>query len=201
MAYDTDFYRAYAQYLREFTVRRAHDRVFAAVQSQRAFGNVVDLGCGLSEFHQYTEPRRYLGIDLNAPQEQQGNSFRLVTGNYRDVDFVREQTRQQRPTAFISLFSSEITAPKDDNRTLYEALFAAIPSLRAALVSGFYYERRKHENPVRETGDIVSYQTLGTIDEYPSPVYDQYWLTLPVPSKMFGDDVVEVWRVLTRVVR
>src|SRR5439155_9841467 len=165
MAYDNDFYRAYARYLKEFTVRRAHDRVFAVVQQHRSFGNVVDLGCGLSEFNQYTDPRRYLGIDLNADPTREG-SFRLVNGNYRDVAFVAEQARSQRPTAFISLFSSEITAPKEDNRKLYEALFAAIPSVRMALVSGFYYERRKDRNPIEETGGIVSYRTLSTITDY-----------------------------------
>jgi len=197
MAYDTDFYRLYADYLKETNVREAHDRVFQMVGAGKAFRNVIDLGCGLSEFYQYTSPRKYVGIDLNAPVAD-SKEFRLVPGNYRDVDLVRTEARKRRSTSFISIFSAEITDDVDANRSFYEALFHAVPTFKTGLVSGFYYERRKHINPVVETGNIVSWQTLGTMERYASPVFEQVWISLPVPSTMFGDDVVEVWRLLKR---
>lgn len=195
MAYDNDFYQAYDAYLRERTVRKAHDQVFALLSKSGAFRNVVDLGCGLSEFYYQTSPRFYVGVDLNMAPTDDTKLVR-AQGNYRDVDFVREQARMNGATAFVSLFSSEITASREENTRFYEQLFAAIPSLRTAVVSGFFYQSRKHINPVEETGGIVSYQTLGTIDEYSTAAYDQTWITLRVPSKMFGDDVFEVWRIL-----
>lgn len=197
MAYDNGYYLAYKRYLEEENVRKAHNIVFAIANLDPAFNNVIDLGCGLSEFHQWCAPLFYLGIDLNA-SNQVDTSFRCATGDYRVLDVLRAKIGSCVPTAFVSLFSAEITASAQDNRTFYEQLFQAFPVLKSGLVSGFYYHKRKDTNPVIETGDVVSYQTLGGIEDYASPLFDQFWVTLPVPSKMFGEDVVEVWRFLKR---
>jgi len=202
MAYNGEFYRAYALYLKEPSVRKAHDRVFAMAKANSSFRKIVDLGCGLNEFHRYVPTPGYVGIDLNAPALAEPPLaepyFKLVKGDYRDLSLIKEQLRGRHPQAFISLFSTEITAPAKENTLFYEQLFQAIPTLQCALVSGFYYANRKQQNPVIEAGEIVSYQTLDSIEDHLSPVFDQFWITLPVPSTMFGDNVVEVWRFLER---
>ena len=201
MTYVKSVYDSYARYLQESTVRDAHNIVFTAARSiSPAFTDaVVDLGCGLSEFYKHAEPRTYFGLDLNA-EPLEFRNFTRAAGDYRNMQLLYAQLSRTRFTAFVSLFSTEITAAPETNQGLYERLFRWFPSMQAGLVSGFYYAQRKHENPVVETGRLISYQTLGAIENHNSPVFNQIWITLPVPSLMFGADVIEVWRILTRKV-
>lgn len=187
--YTEEFHAAfYGSYLHEPTVRGAHDWVFSLVKSHPAFQCVIDLGCGLREFGRHTKPSVYIGMDtLELGQ--------LLHGDYRDPDALGVINGA---SAFVSLFSSEITAPAEDNRALYERIFRQCLNIEAGLVSGFYYVSRKCEPVVGEAGGIQSYQTLDAIEDYESELFTEKRITLPVPSKAFGQDVIEVWKLFER---
>lgn len=193
VGYDEDFYKAYDDYLSEESVRQKHDIILDMwhTLSWPNSSYVIDLGCGRSqEFLRFgREARRYQGYDINLEPK----------ADYRDPRFVElVGDLDWKPDAFVSLFSAECTATPNQNKELYECLFRELPTLQHALVSGFYYVSRRDENPVREAGDVVSWQTVGRVDEAASDVYDEMRVTTPVPSAMFGRDVVEVWRMLVR---
>lgn len=197
MAYDNSFYEAYENYLKEDSVRQAHDWIFRVISNDWKFNNVVDLGCGKSkEFFQYACSNRYFGIDLNVGNDDQYDikaDYRLF--NFKKLDDLRPL---MMPSAFVSLFSSEITASTQENYRLYEKIFNEVPNIDRGLVSGFFYAKRKKEQIVSETGDIQSYQTLEDINVVVSNVFSEKRIILPVPSKMFGDDVFEVWKIFER---
>lgn len=196
MGYDGDFYEAYERYLHEPRVRIQHDRMFemwATVQGSLT-NRVIDLGCGRSNEYLRFGPsvECYQGFDVHeGPQS--------MVADYRDRGFVDlVHGLDWTPDVFVSMFSTECTAPWRENVELYERLFREFPTIQAGLVTGFYYARRRGENPVEETGGIVSWQTLEPIERMRSDVYRGIRVVAEVPSEMFGDDVVEVWRMLTR---
>lgn len=191
--YTPDFYDLYRDYLREPIVRTNHDRVFEEFRRFTA-GNlhVIDLGCGLSEYGTYGHPVQYAGVDLN----NTGNVQNFVQADYHDLSFINRIPF--RPTAFTSLFSIECCHSADEKYALYEKLFTSIPSLRYALVSGFIYENRRHLEKVGEPGGIISYQTIEDPAEYMSDTFSEFRMHMRTPSKMFGDDVIEVWKILNR---
>lgn len=192
MPYDETFFELYREYLNEPSVRAAHDEVFRIAQAlDPAFGAVIDFGCGRwHEFRNYASPHSYLGVDTVG-----GESVHSRCADYRTMDL---SSLPSGATAFVSLFSTEITAPWEENRHFYERVFAALPNVRAGLVSGFYYADRRFDNPVQETGGIVSWQTLETPEESSSDAYFEARLILPVPSKLFGPTVYEVWKFFSR---
>jgi hypothetical protein len=195
MPYNDDFYRAYEQYLSEPAVRAAHDWIFALARAYPAFDSVVDLGCGqFNEFFVHAKPASYLGIDTTA--EPGANGRRVVTGDYRNTP-LPALIGDFKPTALVSLFSSEITAPAEENYKLYERIFRELP-IQAALVSGFFYANSMNVNPIGETGGILSYQTLESPESVKNDLFTEKRIILPVPSKMFGQDVYEVWKLLER---
>lgn len=209
MAYNDDFYKAYEAYLKEPVVRDAHDWVFSLFRwnyegEQRRgvtykYDDIVDLGCGqFNEFKRYYDPIYYVGIDENAVSNQRNNDC-LIHGNYRDRKVLASAIDQEH-SAFVSLFSSEITAHYTENYRLYNWIFNTFPNIRAGLVSGFYYTHKKHKNPIKETGGIVSYQTLEDIEDrrIKRRGFTEKRIVLPVPSKMFGNKVVEVWKIFER---
>ena len=198
MAYDDTFYRAYSDYLKEPAVRRAHDAMLRISRLNPAFANVIDLGCGqFNEYLRHRRPARYLGIDVNVAKKTSANR-RLVTADYRCLELVERLAKEQASTAFVSLFSAEITAPCEQNYRFYEELFLQIPTIQAGLVSGFYYFNSKDKNPIGETGGIQSYQTLEQPEDVVSEVFSETRILLPVPSAMFGQDVIEVWKLFER---
>ena len=194
MAYDSDFYTQYAKYLLEPRVRQCHDM---AIKMARALFRsdldyVIDLGCGEHrEFLKYGSPRCYCGVDTVAESCD-------VQKDYRTLDYTQE--RFQPYTSFVSLFSTEITAPAFKNYDLYTRIFREMSRCRVGVVSGFYYYSKQHENPVVETGDIVSYQTLDLMGSCPYPIesFEEIQVTMHVPSQMFGLDVYEVWKFFRR---
>ena len=196
MAYDQDFYKAYAAYLDEPRVRAVHDRILQTVSASPAFRRVVDLGCGQgNEFYHHGKPELYVGVDNNAiPADKPG--FKTVAANYRDAGEIQKLTEQFNLGAAVSLFSIECTAPREDNRAYYESLFEKT-GVQAILAGGFYYEHAKGKETVGEAGGIISYQTPETI-ETASGCFNEVRITLPCPSTLFGEDVVEVWRLLQR---
>ena len=194
MAYDENFYRMYQEYLREPVVRANHSRMFAKLaQFLPGKLRVMDLGCGSGEYptfdgHHY----RYVGVDL------------INTGQLQDfiqADYIKENLTDKlpfKPNAFLSLFSIECCHPVDARYALYEKLFAEHPSLELGAASGFFYESKRHQPTVSETGDIVSYQTIEDPAQYISPTFDEARIHMRTPSKMFGPDVIEVWKFLFR---
>jgi len=193
MSYDNNFYNAYEEYLKEPTVRAAHDWIFSIVSTKFSFHNVVDLGCGRSqEFYHFCKPRYYLGVDENIEETEPQFKYSLLKRNYRN------HVRWNMIPAFVSLFSCEITAPYTENYIYYNSLFSNNPDIQIGLVSGFYYENKRGQNPIGETGDILSYQTLENIGDCLRVGFTEKRILLPVPSKMFGPDVIEVWKIFER---
>lgn len=199
MAYDADFYTAYQAYLEEETVRSTHDRMFDVFAAQflascpdGTDSLVADLGCGQSQEWRKFGWGRYVGFDVNAKPDSQ-----TFVDDYRSESFVA-RLKEFSPAAFVSLFSVEITSDFRNNQHFYDLLFDEIPSLQVALVSGFYYTDMKHKNPVREAGDLVSFQTLEPVENGASTVLKEMRVLEEVPSLLFGNKVVEVWRFFTR---
>lgn len=196
MPYDENFYEAYEAYLHEPMVREAHDWVFSIVRRNSAFQRVIDLGCGQSrEFMKWFCPSKYVGIDLVAPAAEVREDYRRIMSALADQKYPALESWD----AFVSLFSCEITAPCGENYTLYNRLFALRPETKAGLVSGFFYANEPTSATVAEAGGLTSFQTLEPIEEVSSAYFTEKRITLPVPSKMFGDDVFEVWKIFERV--
>lgn len=197
MSYNTDFFRAYKNYLEEPVVRSQHDRAFK-ILSHPALDRVLDLGCGTAEYLNFylknKEDHLYCGVDeFKNPYYDD-----TILMNYRNIpaDYCISGF-----TGFISLFSAEITAPVEENYKLYRQLFSN-SEIKAGLVSGFYYESKRDQNPVIETGNLKSYQTLETLGFSQSLLPEDVRETrfeMTVPSKLFGADVVEVWKLFEKV--
>jgi hypothetical protein len=220
VTYDTGFFDAYKRYLDEQVVRERHTFALDALGAFR-FRHVLDLGCGTQEYvrrrveHNRTwkadwmerifgnsDPFTYVPVDrVPMSGKYTGNDYVIIGLDYRkELQLLRNfPNLVGEPDAFISLFSTEITAPAHENYEYYTRLFQLFPSIRHGLVSGFYYANRKNTNPVEEAGNIVSWQTLEPIEHVVLDVYDERRLTMHVPSEMFGDDVYEVWKLFTRI--
>lgn len=202
MAYDTKFFEMYAKYLREPTVRKSHDAVFRAFKAmcRTEEKHVVDLGCGLGEYCRYGASRGWEGIDRNDMSRDPhflGTKGRFHRPrDYMELDFVDDLA--PAPGAFVSLFSIEACFPVEERYAFYERLFQAIPSLDCGLTAGFYYESKRDQPTVGETGGIVSHQTIEPIDAWVSELFDEARVITRTPSEMFGPDVIEVWKILTR---
>ena len=194
MAYDESFYRLYLDYLKEKTVRRSHNRAFEAFQKFTRPDSmlVMDIGCGLGEYSMHGHYADYAGIDLN----NVGQIKSFVQADYHDFGFVDELPF--RPTAFVSLFSIECCHSAERKYALYERIFTDIPSIKYGLVGGFFYESKREFETVGETGGIISYQTIEDPSHYISGTFLELRVHLQTPSKMFGKDVIEVWKILSR---
>ncbi len=196
-SYQPSFYDLYAAYLIEPRVRLQHDRIFRIARNEPAFQSVIDMGCGQGqEFYHYFRPRQYIGVDLNVSNSVEFNK-RLIHANYREPTSLISVAKEISIGAVVSLFSSEITRPVHENYELYTQLFQKT-AITAMLVSGFYYSDRRHLNPVHEEGDVLSYQTLEQPEDVISPLFQETRIVLPVPSKLFGESVYEVWKFLER---
>lgn len=198
MPYNDDFYSLYQDYLFESSVRKAHDWIFGTIARSTDFKNVIDLGCGEFQEFRRTFPDKYVGIDVNPFDTSVSEILHL---DYRQIDWSDQLIRHicRFATGFVSLFSTEITAPVANNYALYERLFNELPNLRVGLVSGFYYtDEREGQNPVMEAGGICSYQTLESPERVVSGIFTEKRIVMPVPSKMFGPDVWEVWKIFER---
>lgn len=194
MAYDEKFYSMYREYLLEDTVRENHNRMFKSFRekTQPTPLLVVDLGCGLGEYSQYGSHDRYVGVDLNNPNDIKD----FVQADYHTPNLA--ELLPFAPTAAVSLFSIECCHSAPEKYALYEKLFERLPSLQYALVSGFFYESKHDQETVGEAGGIVSFQTIEAPEAYESPVFTEERTQINTPSKMFGPDVVEVFKTLSR---
>jgi hypothetical protein len=212
--YTKSFYELYLDYLEEPGVRESHDSIFEYAEDTYDFTRVLDLGCGMSEFARYAnpKPKKYVGIDMNPEINNYNQVVRkshdnnIIIADYRASN-LSDLIKAFKPSAAISLFSIEITAPGgvslvaeqvSSKYDMYVKVFKEVPSVEVMLVSGFYYLSRLDENPVGETGGILSYQTLEPKQEGFSAVFTEFRTSTDTPSKMFGEDVVEVWKFLER---
>jgi hypothetical protein len=194
MGYDVSFYETYAKYLSETNVREAHDWVFQIVMRNDLFQSVIDLGCGqFNEFKCYAKPSSYLGIDTHAILPN-------VKADYRSVNLMtllkESHLGLKDPSAFVSLFSTEITSHYGENYRLYDRIFTELP-VKMGLVSGFFYAENGSET-IEETGGIHSFQTLEKIESVQSSLFSEKRIILPVPSEMFGESVFEVWKIFEK---
>lgn len=195
--YNDDFYKLYADYLEEPTVRAAHGWIFAIAGENSDFDRVIDFGCGRHcEFREHFRPTSYLGIDVNADEQQ---AYTLQS-DYRALDLTTKFNQEffGYYDSFVSLFSSEITDWIWMNVAFYDRVFDCLPNIKSALVSGFYYSDQLHKGTVHEAGDIISYQSVDRPHCMKGRHFSVKEIVLPVPSKLFGDKVWEVWRFLER---
>lgn len=198
MPYDEKFFKAYREYLKESVVRRNHAemfRLFARLISPGA-PCVIDLGCGSGEYHRYDARHiYYCGVDNSNAGRISDSHF--IQADYMTLDF--KNHIQFTPNSFISLFSIECCQPEVKNKyDLYERIFKEFTDIRTGLVSGFFYESKRNEPRVEEAGEIMSYQTIEDPSLWISDTFTEMRIHLHTPSQMFGQDVVEVWKIFIR---
>ena len=194
MPYDKKFYRMYRDYLNEKMVRRNHDLIFDYFRRFSLPGTiyVMDLGCGLGEYHLHGGYTDYAGIDLN----DVGKVRNFIQADYHSLACVNRLPF--RPTAFVSLFSIEPFHTVEAKYAFYERIFSEVPSVEYGLASGFFYEKRRGRKTVKEKGKVVSYQTIEDPSRFISDKFSEFRLHIKTPSKMFGKDVVDVWKIFIR---
>ena len=195
MPYDENFYRRYREYLQEPIVRGNHDHVFSLFASLLLPDSprVVDLGCGIGEYRTYDRSHaEYVGIDLN----DTGSVTPFIQADYLRLGFA--DLLPFPPNAFISLFSIDCCHTAEKKYDLYNRIFSAFPAVKCGLIGGFFYESRRGQETVSEAEEIVSYQTIEDPSLYISDLFTELRIHLRTPSKMFGDDVIEVWKLLVR---
>ena len=100
--------------------------------------------------------------------------------------------------AFISLFSVECCQLATIKYDLYNRIFSEFPTIGYGLVGGFFYQSKRDQESVSETGEIISYQTIEDPSLYISNLFTELRIHLHTPSKMFGQDVIEVWKFFIR---
>jgi len=122
---------------------------------------------------------RYIGVDIS-------DGF-----DYRDLLALKDKIIEVKANTIVSLFSVECTKDEEDNNILYDFIFKET-DVKTILSSGFYYKSKKDLQMVKETCGIISYQTIGEVRD------DELRFTVPCPSNMFGEEVVEVWRLLRK---
>lgn len=210
MAYDEQFYELYRQYLEEPIVRENHDRMFhlfaQLMRPARFKGfpylrspHVVDLGCGTGEYDHYDDAHTaYVGVDVN---DTESVSHLIVTQDYRSFDWL--ENLQFEPNAFISLFALEAdaTLSAGEKYEFYEEVFKRLPSIKFAMVSGFFYRSQRDLPIVGETGGIQSAQAIEDPADFIFDTFTELRIHIETPSEMFGPEpheIVEVWKFFVR---
>ncbi len=200
MPYDKKFFESYRRYLAEESVRQSHDLVFRNFarfvkehQNNSEMLWVVDLGCGLCEYDVYDRCHwGYVGID----REPRTRATNVLKADYTAFEFMDRLPFEAN--AFTSLFSIECCYPPARRYELYHQIFKKIPSIRFGLSGGFYYESRRHQQTVREAGGNISHQTIENPTQWVSRYFSEERFKIHTPSKMFGPDVVEIWKFFAR---
>lgn len=198
MSYGTSFFDEYKNYLQEPLVRNVHNwmfRIFEATFPQWKYPfNIIDFGCGqCCEYHNHGQVSGYVGLDLDPIRRPS-----MYQCDYTKVSSDEIKRFATFPLhGFVSLFSTECCMPATEKYAFYSKIFRE-HHIQVALVSGFYYKNRIQEEKVKETGGIVSYQTIENQRNHQYKEFIEMRTYIDVPSKMFGPDVVEVWKLLIR---
>lgn len=198
MSYNQEFFERYKNYLQEQGVRHVHNWMFRIFEDTfpkwKYPFNIIDFGCGqCCEYHNYGQFSGYIGLDLEP-------IFRPTM--YR-CDYTKVSADEVKGFAifplhaFVSLFSTECCMAAPDKYAFYNKVFAEY-DVYVGLVSGFYYKNQIQQEKIEETGGIVSYQTIENQGNYQCKEFIEMRTYIDVPSKMFGPDVVEVWKLLIR---
>jgi hypothetical protein len=206
MAYDDEFFKMYVEYLQEPTVRANHDAAFRLFRTfcGDVYHNVIDLGCGSYEFVCYgSGVMKYCGVDKTL-RGSIGRHIEAVEYDYLAPDVMNVPSllradHRFSPNTFVSLFSVEPIIHEEQRYAFYTNLFETCPTLKYGLSAGFYYTSLSNQATVGETGGIISHQTIDRPYEYPHPLFTETRILMETPSKMFGKDVVEVYKMMKRV--
>ena len=192
---DKEFWEKYEEFVEESLPR--HQQAIVLMPLDKDF--ILDFGCGRSkEAMRLLNPEKYIGIDTIAESWLDGTRKTFQVDDYREDETLKELSTFYAPTSFTSLFSIECTNTLENNYDLYEKIFNLFPSIKSGAVAGFYYESKIEQETVKENGGIVSYQSTGCPRNYDSYSFLETRQLIPAPSKMFGDDVIEVWKFLKR---
>lgn len=201
--YTKHFYDRYRGHLTEPHVRYTHDAMFKILDSLHpALGHmkVIDFGCGTGEFDKYhKEHSFYTGID-SSPDA--GSDLRIWSGGSGLItaDFLEDGWQKQidfNPTVFVGLFSTEIVMPPEQRYKFYKKVFLDFPSIKLGMVSGFYYDSKKHDSVIEEKSDagiFTVYQTVESQGAFQNNIFDELRCYRNVPSELWGEDLVEVWK-------
>lgn len=190
-----NYYDQYKEYLREDNVRQAHNNIFAYFERfiDTCFPYVVDLGCGTQEFYEYGCFRgEYFGIDKDYIEDNSN----AVIGDYLEKKISDYCPFQ--PDAFISLFSSELYLPAHERYDFYERIFRENPTIEVGLTAGCYYKGYEDSAYYIENNNSIIHQTIEDQKYFRRNLFDEWRTHIDVPSKMFGQDVVEVWKIFLR---
>jgi hypothetical protein len=198
MGYNKDFFDAYKNYLRESTVRFKHNsmmRIFYSLIKHIPKTHVVDLGCGSCEYYEYGGWTEYLGIDM---EPRPSSDARVIKADYKNYSLIQKRLDEANfhPNIFVSLFSTECCLPTVQKYKLYDDMFSD-KNILAGCVAGFYYKHQEQHETVQEVG-LTSYQTVEDPKYCKNPAFVELRTHIDVPSKMFGSDVVEVWKFFVR---
>jgi hypothetical protein len=88
--------------------------------------------------------------------------------------------------------------PTKANHIYYEGLFGQT-NIQALLLAGGYSEHAEGKETILEAGNLVSYQTFGGFEGLaPTSLFDETRICIACPSTMFGEDIIEVYRLLQR---
>jgi hypothetical protein len=209
MAYDSNFHVAYKEYLHESRVRKVHDRILHMVyQSDDSFKRVLDLGCAQNhEYYHNLLPDAYVGIDIHpgvitlSTDETQSSPIAIVKhGDVKDIPLVKKLILDYNLMACVSLFGIENNNSCRDNYTFYRSLFKKT-SINTILTAGFYYGTFPDKEAIIEIMGLKAYQAIHPIEKtliLSGGLFDETRIEVMCPSDFFGEDVVEVWKILTR---
>lgn len=200
---DEKFWKQYKKYIDESFNRHKNvislfePLIFDDHHIYQGCANIIDLGCGrFKEARDLIGNSTYLGVDTE-PANIAGLN-RSYRTDYRNIDLIIKLANEAKSDIFTSLFSMELTDTQIANYNYYDRLFEECPSIRCGVVAGIYYGNKREDQVVHETGDVTSFQsTLDIVDTNPKN-FIEYRLQCKAPSKMFGGDVVEVWKLFTR---
>lgn len=192
MSYDQDFFQRYENYLQEKWVRETHDIMFRTFRKLFPVQNVIEFGCGqCCEFRRFGKTDSWFGFDLEPPKD--AVTYACDYTKLTKLDILKLVPFSA--DGFVSIFSTECCLSRTEKYAFYRRLFRE-HDFKAGLVSGFYYENKVKEEQVGETGGISSYQTVEDQRDFMCDEFIEWRLCVRMPSEMFGDDVVEVWKIL-----
>jgi len=182
--------KRYLAYLKEPSVRASHDYAIDwflhTTHSCGKFPNVVELG-GAGEYHTYGKYSEYMGVNLENPAVPS-----VALHGKKSITDVVPFT----PRAFVSLFQIELLYPPEERYKIYASIFRRNPGIFYGLSSGFYHGNRSTMDQTLGQNGTLVHQTIQPKGSNVCIGFYEIWLSVRAPSKTFGSDVVEVWKVL-----